>query len=105
MPLVGAPAVCPHASVISVGPALSSVAFFLVFPRLLSSVCVCVCVCVCGKAGARAVGCGLGLWARARRANAAFICSVIYICFFLIGFLNHLARAAGKCFIYELFFL
>ena len=45
MPLVGAPAVCLHASVISVGPAFSSVAFFLVFPGLLSSVCVCVCVC------------------------------------------------------------
>ena len=28
------------------------------------------------KSGKRAVGCGLGLWARARRANAAFICSV-----------------------------
>ena len=48
MPLVGAPAVCLHASVISVGPAFSSVAFFLVFPGLLSSVCVCVCVCVGG---------------------------------------------------------
>ena len=47
MPLVGAPAVCLHASVISVGPAFSSVAFFLVFPGLLSSLCVCVCVCVC----------------------------------------------------------
>ena len=43
MPLVGAPAVCLHASVISVGPAFSCVAFFLVFPGLLSSVCVCVC--------------------------------------------------------------
>ena len=42
MPLVGAPAVCLHASVISVGPAFSSVAFFLVFPGLLSYVCVCV---------------------------------------------------------------
>ena len=35
-----------YASVISVGPTFSSVAFFLVFPGLLSSVCVCVCVCV-----------------------------------------------------------
>ena len=43
MPLVGAPAVCLHASVISVGPAFSSGAFFLVFPGLLSSMCVCVC--------------------------------------------------------------
>ena len=47
MPLVGAPADCLHASVSSVGPTFSSVAFFLVFPRLLSSVCVCVCVCMC----------------------------------------------------------
>ena len=44
MPPVGAPAVCLHASVCSVGPTFSSVAFFLVFPGLLSSVCVCVCV-------------------------------------------------------------
>ena len=44
---MGAPAVCLFASVISVGPAFFSVAFFLVFPGLLSSVCVCVCVCVC----------------------------------------------------------
>ena len=47
MPPVGAPAVCLLASVISVGPAFFSLAFFLVFPGLLSSVCVCVCVCVC----------------------------------------------------------
>ena len=42
MPLVGAPAVCLHASVISVGPAFFSVAFFHVFPGLLSCVWVCV---------------------------------------------------------------
>ena len=46
MPLVGAPAVCLHASVISVGPAFSCLAFFLVFLDCFQ-VCVCVCVCVC----------------------------------------------------------
>ena len=44
MPPGGAPAVCLFASVISAGPAFFSLAFFLVFPGLLSSVCVCVCV-------------------------------------------------------------
>ena len=48
MPLVGAPAVCLHSSVFSVGPAFFCVAFFHVFPGLLSSVYVCVCVCTLG---------------------------------------------------------
>ena len=52
MPPVGVPAVCLLASVISVGPALFSLAFFLVFPGLLSSVSVCVCVQKPGRAAA-----------------------------------------------------
>ena len=55
---MGAPAVCLFASVISVGPAFSCLAFFLVFldcfqERERERESVCVCVCVCARARAR----------------------------------------------------